>query len=214
MILRDRCKIAKLLGTDLNTSVYKNFTYKLIDYHNLKTLCGIFIDTFNSSDSYQAYFIIEPLFIPLGFWDLSYGRYVNAYNKEDVVISLKEMSKAYSDNIEPINNFEDIYNGLVSHSIQNSGSDIYLIELLIYMSLELKHYNEYLYYVETFKKVSSELDVPWKDIIIQRVETIVKLYETGNLQLLHNTLLEWQNNTIKALKLPADLLVEVNENSQ
>lgn len=211
MILRERCKIAKLLCTELSTNIYKNFTYKLIDYHNLKTLCGIFIDTFNSSDSYQAYFIIEPLFIPLGFWDLSYGRYVNAYTKEDIVLSLKDMVKAYSYNIEPINNFEDIYNGLISQSIQNSGSEIYLLELLIYMSLELKHYREYLEYIKTFKKVSKELDAPWKDVIIQRVETIVKLYETGNLQLLHNTLLEWQNHTIKALKLPADLLVEVSD---
>ena len=160
------------------------------------------MNSFNSEDTFRAYSIFEPLFIPLGFWDLSYGKFIGYYNRNNIDMALTDMIESYLNYVNSIDRLEDIYTGLISQSIQNSGAEIYLLELLIYISIELGYYNECANYIEAFKVVSNEIDEPWKDAIIQRVDIIVKMFKTGDLQSIHNTLLEWQNFSIKSLKLP------------
>lgn len=128
-------------------------------------------------------------------------------NQEDE--SIKLMEEQYNQHIKPINHFEDIYNELIFKLIPNGASSLHYEEFLLYVSVALEMYNEFYIHLKEFKLLAKEsLPGTWKDCIIQRVSIIENHVNSGDYMAAHKQLLQWQNYTIKMLKLPHYITVD------
>lgn len=205
MIRRERCKIAKKLNESLKINIYKDFVFHKITHNGLQILGGILIGPFNSPDSFRPFASFIPLFIPDDAFNVSYGHIMRHYKGNQEEIAIEEMTIEYNKFIAPIQNFNDVDHGLNYKIIPNGASSLLYTELQLYVSLILEKYNEFFDNIQNFKIISTTVSAAWKFPIIQRVTLIENIVRENGYKAACNQLIQWQNFTIKALKLPLDL---------
>lgn len=212
MTLRNRAKIANRLNSILNINIDRDFVFNVFGYRNFKVLGGITIDTFNSPDTYRPEAIFFPLFIPEETLTLSYGWTMNYYSTHQIDKSIDDMTNEYVEHIQKINSLNAFFNALNSAQIPNRASILHLRELLIYLCLILEKYDELFKNIKKFYEMETSITSRWKFHIIERVKVIEKFAIQGEFNNANNQLLQWQNYTIKMLKLSQYLTV--NDSSQ
>jgi len=195
MKAKERAKIIKDIEFPDNFLKKGDLSYKIIDYKGFKYIIGFCLDSTFDEDSFFVQYFTQPLFIPFSTLVFTLGDRIDSYWNTNM---LKELES----------------------KILNKNLPRDVDELLIYWESKFKKFNDnykfqaigFTYFLMSdFEKSIKELkkvdfkDIQnqpsWKQEEIFRIKKVLTLLEERKYEEIFELFLNWQEFTIKSLKL-------------
>ena len=196
-----KIKIVKCIANALHLNYKDVLAYRVLSDNGFKTICAVTVDTVSYDvDAYRVCYFAQCLYVPLHFINLSWGGFLeheehwNGVVTDEIMQRIKNTFK----NFDKLQSSKDIINILENNTIQHLGNPVGKWKILAYTNVICGNQNEALKYID--KIVIECNNLGWQQFADQ-AKTIKGYLLSGEREKALDTLRQWQDYTINALKL-------------
>lgn len=215
MTIKERTKLLRPIADELGMTLYRDVAYKLIEHDVFKIILCLLFDRVSDKNKFRPYYFGQSLFIPFGQFNLSFGDTITHprenpmpycrdtdYWDVDSFTKYKSLICAkVSDFMNTVTSFQSFMNALVKHKYPYFSNDTHKAEICAYINVILKRKKDALSYLKIVSEQPNPRNLNFVEEERQRAVTLSTLLATDNYDAIYEQLLQWQNDTIKALGL-------------
>lgn len=194
--------MASEIASMLSLMHNKRIAYKIITQNDFCVMIGLCVEPnrFTPSDFSVRYFV-QALYLPSSVIDLSLGDVIGEWEKQNLSVALSAIQKCFKQHFGDVNSIHTIIDQVSNSKLPFFGSLDNKYEFFAYSYLAINKYDCAIDYLNKLASLENDDNAIWYDDQIKRVKKIVNLIKRGSWNEIKSELINWQNNTIKALHL-------------
>lgn len=195
MKLKERAKIIKEINFPNDFLTKGDFSYRIIDYKGFKYIVGFCLDSTFDENSFFVQYFTQPLFIPFSTLAFTLGDRIGSYWNNSM---LEEVSSKILNMNVPKNINDLLYYWETKFKKFN---DNYKFQAIGFSYFLLDDFDKSIKELEKVSFANIENQPTWKQEEMFRIKRILTLLKEKEYEEISKLFMEWQDFTIKSLKL-------------
>lgn len=192
-------EIANLLSLEHN----KKIAYKIITQFDFCVMIGLCVEPSRFTPSvFSVRYFVQALYLPSSLIDLSLGDIIGEWEKQDLSVALSVIQDKFKQLFGDSDSINTIIDQVNNYTLPYFGSLDNKYELFAYSYLVINRYDCAIDYLNKLISLENDDNAVWYDEQIKKAKKFLNLIKQGNWNEIKSELINWQNNTIKALHLP------------
>lgn len=193
-------KITSEIAKALFLKHHANIAYRMIIQDDYSVIIGLCVEP-RPDGEFSVHTFIQPLFIPFPALLYSLGERIGYWEREDLQIVIPVIQK-YIEKLPHYDSISTIINMINSHALIYRGSEIRRYEFLAYSYIVINQYENAMEYLKKIIALEDNIDADWFKDAVMRAKKLLYLIEHDRAIEIRDLLLNWQKETMTALKLP------------
>lgn len=194
--------IVSKIGGMLSLQYNRKIAYKIITQNDFCVMIGLCVEPnrFTPSDFSVRYFI-QALYIPSSVIDLSLGDTIGEWEKQNLSEALPAIKNIFQKHLCDVSSIRTMIDQVNNSQLPFFGSVDNKYEFFAYSYLAINNYDCAMDYLNKLVSLENDDNAIWHNDQIKRAKKIINLLKQKNWNEIKSELINWQNHTIRLLRL-------------